>query len=310
MLKNVNKTIQHSLLVLSTVFLSQTVFSQDGKGGLFDGETQARTLTERWELSSETKKGTFVITPYKPIYVSPLRWSSDPNKLPTSDSPDNNALIPQDYNSVESRFQLSFKTKVMQGIFWGAGDIWLAFTQTANWQVYNADLSRPFRELNYEPEVILNFATNFEVFGVTNRMMGISLNHQSNGKSLPGSRSWNRVIFQTAFDYKDLSVIIRPWIRMHEKIEEDDNPGIEEYVGRGDITLIYKYKEQEFSLLARNNMRFNKRNKGYLEMNWTYPISGNLKAHLQVANGYGDTMIDFNHKQTIIGLGVSLIEWL
>jgi outer membrane phospholipase A len=35
-----------------------------------------------------------------------------------------------DYNNIETKFQLSFKTKVLQSIFWGHGDLWLAYTQS------------------------------------------------------------------------------------------------------------------------------------------------------------------------------------
>lgn len=275
---------------------------------LFDSSKQFRTLNERWELDSTSQKGTFLITPYKSIYILPTRWSSKPNEKPFSDNPQNVSPEAVDYNNLETKFQISFKTKIFQGLFFGQGDLWVGYTQKASWQLYNKSLSRPFRELNYEPEVILNFATDFNVFGLRNKMLGISFNHESNGRGMPLSRSWNRIILQAGLEKGNWSVYLRPWYRLPDT--EDDNPNISKYMGRGDLTVIYIKNANVLSLMARHNLYFNSKSKGYLEFDWAYPISGNLKAHLQVSQGYGETLIDYNNRQTTIGLGVSLIEWL
>ncbi len=70
-----------------------------------------------------------------------------------------------DYNNYEAKFQLSLKTKTLQNIFWGHGDLWIGYTQKAHWQLYNVKLSRPFRELNYEIEPILNFDAHIQLAG-------------------------------------------------------------------------------------------------------------------------------------------------
>jgi len=150
---------------------------------------RSSTMAERWELGEENHKGLFLITPYKPVYVTAGRWSSNPNTKPTSENPLYTLPFRVKYNSYEAKFQFSLKTKVARKIFWGHGDLWVAYTQKAHWQVYNEKLSRPFRELNYEPEIILNFATNYKVGGLKGSMLGVALVHQSNGKTLPLSRS-------------------------------------------------------------------------------------------------------------------------
>lgn len=269
-----------------------------------------KSMSQRWELDSLTKAGTFVFTPYKPVYLMPLRWSSNPDGQPRSgnsgsqyDNPNN-----QDLNNLEAKFQISFKVKALQGIFWGHGDLWGAYTQKNHWQVYNNALSRPFRETNYEPEVILNFATNFDFWGIKNRLLGVSFNHQSNGRALPYSRSWNRIIFQAGFETGDWQIYLRPWLRLPD--DKDDNPDITSYIGRGEAIGIYCSGRHTLTLTGTSNFELNKNLRGYIEAAWSYRIDGNLKGYLQFTHGYGETLIDYNNRQTTIGLGVSLIEWL
>lgn len=298
------------LQMLFLIGILSTIKAQSQVNSLFDNSKQPRTLSERWELDSISTNGTFLITPYKSVYILPGRWSTNPNEYPVSENPNYTASReePVNLNNVEAKFQISFKVKAFQGLFWGHGDLWVAYTQQASWQVYNKELSRPFREMDYEPEAILNFATDFNVFGLRNRMLGLSFTHQSNGRGGAISRSWNRVILHAGLESGDWNVYIRPWFRLPDS--EDENPGVIEYIGRGEATVIYTHKGNVFSLTGRHNLRFNSRSKGLLEFEWSYPISGNLKAHLQCTHGYGETLIDYNNKQTTVGIGISLIEWL
>lgn len=267
-------------------------------------------MTERWELDTTSVRGTFLVTPYKPIYVLPVKWSSSPNEQPFSGNPSADYVAPAaiNYDNIEAKFQLSFKTKVLQGIFWGTGDVWVAYTQISQWQIYNTKLSRPFREVNYEPELILNFPVNFNLFGFKTRMIGVAVNHESNGKSDPFSRSWNRVIIHAGFERKNWSVYVRPWFQM--PAAKDDNPDISEYVGRGDMNIIYIKNGNIFSFIGSHNLNFNSKSRGSAAFSWSYPIKNNLKGFLQVTHGYGETLIDYNNLQTTVGVGVSLIEWL
>jgi phospholipase A1/A2 len=277
---------------------------------LFNNKTQLHNLTERWELDTNSVRGTFLVTPYKPMYVLPVRWSDNPNEQPHSGNIDPDYIAPPgvDYDNIEAKFQLSFKTKVLQGIFWGRGDLWVAYTQISHWQIYNNNLSRPFREVNYEPELILNIPVKFKIFGFKTRMVGVAFNHQSNGKSDPFSRSWNRIIFHAGFERNNWTVYMRPWLRM--KAAKDDNPDISEYVGRGDLNIIYAKNGNVFSFIGSHNLNFGSKARGNSSFSWSYPIKNNLKGYLLLSHGYGETLIDYNNLQTTIGVGVSLIEWL
>ena len=135
-------------------FMVTPICGQAKSHPIFDGDNLFHNLSQRWELDSENYRGNFRFTPYKPTYILLGRWTSDVNKMPTSLNPEYSVETPIALNSTELKFQISFKTKIVRGLFFNNLDIWAAYTQKSHWQVYNADLSRPFRETNYEPELI------------------------------------------------------------------------------------------------------------------------------------------------------------
>ncbi len=268
-------------------------------------------LDARWELSEQSKLGTWNIRGYQPVYLMPVFWTSDKNTRPFSENPQNTvgADEAKRLTSTEAKFQLSLKTKALENVFGNNGDVWLGYTQSSRWQVYNEDESRPFRETNYEPEASLVLRTNYDLFGLNWRMLGLTLNHQSNGRSDPWSRSWNRVMLNLGFDYGNFALMVRPWYRIAEDGDDDNNPEIENYIGRGDLNAFYRWNEHDFNLMLRHTLKGGDDNRGAVQFDWTFPISGRLRGHFHLFDGYGESLIDYNHRATYVGLGVSLLNW-
>lgn len=266
-------------------------------------------LDSRWELSPESKLGTLNLRGYKPTYVLPFFGTTKQNTRPHSPAPDHTVTTPQQLDNVEAKFQISLKTKAAENIFGDNGDLWLGYTQSSRWQVYNKDNSRPFRETNYEPEALLVFSTHYELFGWTGRMASIGINHQSNGRADPLSRSWNRVVADVGFEREGWTVMLRPWWRIPEDRKDDDNPDIQDYMGRGEIQVVHEIGRNEIALTARHSFRGGDRSHGSLRATWSFPVVNNLRGYLEVFNGYGESMIDYNHRATYLGLGVSLLDW-
>ncbi|WP_141453202.1 phospholipase A [Pseudoxanthomonas sp. z9] len=277
----------------------QEALANAGKGSLLDS---------RWELAKDSKLGVFQLRGYKPLYLMPVFWTSDKNEMPHSPNPRNTVTEPQALDNTEAKFQLSFKTKFAENLFGDNGDLWGGYTQSSRWQVYNGEESRPFRETNYEPEVMLVFRNNYSLGGWKGRMAGVGINHQSNGRNDPLSRSWNRVIFTVGLDRENWALVLRPWWRVPDG-NDDDNPDIEDYIGRGDAMLTYSKGGHEFTVLARHSLRTGDKSHGALQLDWGFPIHRSFRGHIQAFHGYGESMIDYNHKATYIGLGISLLEW-
>ncbi|MBX9806195.1 MAG: phospholipase A [Flavobacteriaceae bacterium] len=281
--------------------------SAKGQSGLLSKKANSfQTLTEIWELEPDTQKGTFLLSKYKPIYVLPFRYTSKPNELPYNSGTE---VVSDKYvhiDDLETKFQLSFKVKLAQDILFGKADLWMAYTQKSYWQIYNTEFSRPFRETNYEPEIILNFPANFKIFGLDGKMFGVSFNHQSNGRTQTLTRSWNRIIGFAAFEEKNWSFVVRAWYAF----QLNENPDIKEYTGRADATFVYLLNKNIITLHGQHSLRTGLLNHGQIQVDWGFPIKGNLRGHFQFFDGYGDTMIDYNYKQTVFGIGVSFAEFL
>ena len=270
------------------------------------------TLSERWELSCRDQMPRFLPRPYKPVYLLPVSWTSRSNRSPapsSSESPDNGVIQALDLDKNEAKFQISLKSKIWALDDHGTLSVWGAYTQSSRWQVYNGRVSRPFRETNYEPELILTHGTHVALpFGWKASMVGLSLNHQSNGRAAPLSRSWNRVIGELSFERDETTVSLRPWWRVLNS-GSDDNPHIQDYVGRGEVLVTQKLGRHVLALTARHSLRFGDRSRGSAQLEWAFPIGGGLHGYLQLFSGYGESLIDYNFRESRVGLGVSVIEW-
>lgn len=271
-----------------------------GRGSLLD---------RRWELAKDSKFGEFNLRSYKPVYALPIFWTNKTNPLPTSGNPNNTVTDWHNVQPVEGKFQLSFKTKIVENIFGDTGDLWGAYTQTSRWQMFNSVESRPFRETNYEPELMLVFRNRYHLGEWSGRMAAIGINHQSNGQDDPQSRSWNRIVGTVGLDRDNWALVIRPWWRIPEGKREDNNPHIEDYMGRADAMLVWRNGEHEVSTLVRHSLRSGDRARGALQVDWAFPLGGPLRGRVQLFSGYGESLIDYNHKSTYVGLGISLLEW-
>ena len=265
-------------------------------------------MAERWDLRGHTGE-LFAPRAYRPVYVLPATWTDRVNRTPGSPSPDHTVPSPLELRAVETKYQISLKTKLLPDILGFPVSLWGGYTQSSRWQVYNGAASRPFRETNYEPEALLVWPIKGEILGWQMRMASVSLNHQSNGRSLPLSRSWNRIIGTLALERGEWVAELRPWARIYEGRNEDDNPDILNYVGRGELLLSRYWGNHALSLQLRHSLRWGQRSRGSGQVDYVFPLTGALHGHLQVFSGYGESMIDYNVRQSKVGLGVTIAGW-
>jgi phospholipase A1 len=267
-------------------------------------------IKKRLALEKSASNNPFAILPHKPNYILPFTYF-DANQTPYGD-----LLQGRSFDDFEAKFQVSLKYKITEDLFFKDLDLNAAYTATSWWQSYNSDISAVFRETNYEPELILSYSAPWSLFGVNIDHSTLAFNHQSNGQAGILSRSWNRLIAGITVVDEDLIWNLKAWYRIpeDEKVsdgspEGDDNPNIENYMGYGELGILWKINEQHnIDFLLRNNLKSD--NKGAIQIGWSFPLSKHLRGYVEYFNGYGESLIYYNENISRIGFGVKLTDWL
>ncbi len=265
-------------------------------------------LSQSFDLDANHESGTFTIRSHKRVYLLPAWYNSKPNYRPETPNQPGTLQYSDRNKSLEAKMQLSFKTKLAEDLFKTRADLWFGYTQVSQWQVYNNQMSAPFRNTDYEPELFITQPVKANLpFGGQLRMLGLGINHQSNGQSDPLSRSWNRVIATAGMQWNDLSVMSKIWYRIPESDHKDDNPDLTDYMGHGEVQWNYRLSNRQS---LGGTVRFNpKSGKGGMQFEYAFPINKRLRAYAQMYYGYGMNLLDYNHLHRSIGVGIMLNDW-
>ncbi len=261
-------------------------------------------LANRLAMEELGRASRFMLTPHKRNYFLPGSYHRRPNDAPYSGTDTSLSEL----NHTEAEMQLSIKILIRENIFNDNGHIYLGYTNHAFWQLYSDHDSAPFRETNHEPELILSFHNDWEIFGFRNSLNEFAINHQSNGQGKLLSRSWNRLMVRSVFERGNYVLALTPWYRLPEREQRypgdpdgDDNPDISDYMGHFEANTAYKYNDHIFSMMLRNNLSTD---NGAVELGWTFPVTTNLRGYLRYFEGYGHSLIDYNVRQQVFGIGI------
>lgn len=285
--------------------VNAAVANQDEIPAPEDAKAGESRIDRRAETERATADNPYVITPHRQNYILPAKYSTRTNADAFQAIPESDEI-----DKLELMLQFSFKYPLSTSLFGSNHSLWVAYTQQSYWQSYNGDASRPFRETNYEPEVILTFDLEpLSFFGINPKFLNFSLNHQSNGRSDPTSRSWNRIMAEVVFEKDNLAFSFRPWWRIPDSANDDDNPDIERFVGYGDFNFIYSWDKVSVDVMFRNNFSTSN-NRGAIRAGVAFPLWNRFRGYVQYFNGYGESLIDYDYHTQSLGVGIILTNWL
>lgn len=244
------------------------------------------------------------------MYLIPVKWSDDPNEDPKRSSWSTLDPASTDLHPLEAKFQFSFKLKLWQGLLAEHIDLWAGYTQTSWIQIYGPRSNTLFRETNYEPEAVVVIRTPANIGNWRFRAVALGINHQSNGRDGLRSRSWDRLFAMIGLDHQRWFMLLRPWVRIPQRLRWNENPEIEDHVGRLDLVLAHQSRSgHELSVLLRHSLLPKPNSRGAVQVDWAVPIGAHLMVHFQMFHGYGESLIDHNHPVTAVGAGLSLTNW-
>ncbi|WGL17581.1 phospholipase A [Microbulbifer bruguierae] len=258
--------------------------------------------SERVMAIREAASNPFTLASHKTNYLLPLVYNPSPNKA--GHEVDENQSDEYNLQKAEVQFQLSVQVPVWRGFLGKASFMSFAYTNRSFWQAYNSDESAPFRETNHEPELIMTWLNDWTILGFQNAANQLAINHQSNGRSGEDSRSWNRIYANMLFVRDDYYFAFKPWYRLPEDAEEDDNPDLEYYLGHFELTGGLRRGDHRLSMMLRNNLR--SENKGAVELRWSFPMGNRVRGYLKYFNGYGESLIDYDETVQTLGIGFEL----
>ncbi|MDO8953372.1 MAG: phospholipase A [Gammaproteobacteria bacterium] len=244
----------------------------------------------------------YAVSLYQPTYILPFYHTVSPYYSIYQGNTPNDQTLSRD----EIKYQFSFKVPVWQ--ITPKDKLFLAYTQLSYWQAYAG--SAYFRETNYEPEAYVSHRIDYNlVDGWTTNFINVGGMHESNGKGENLERSWNRAYVEAVSSKNGGMIILKPWVVMHDKTYEEDNPDMARYLGYGQAIAAYKYHSQVVSLTLENEAESGF-SRGSEMLTWSFPLTGPLDGYVQLFSGYGQSLIEYNHYTNAIGIGVSLSDWL
>ncbi len=222
---------------------------------------------------------------------------------------DNYFLVTSMNHWSETKFQFSVKYRLID-----LSQFYFGYTQKSFWNAWDFALSSPFKESNYNPEIFYQLRKSDDGW-LRDAQVGVE--HESNGRDGPESRSWNR-------GYVQVTIVPMSWFLVRPKmwipfIVERQNENIKQYRGYGDLSFeLSMAKDRD---LATLQIEIHKGanldvHKGGIQVGFVFkpielifgeqPKLFNGSFYLQYWNGEGESLLLFDQPVRRLRIGFIL----
>ena len=206
---------------------------------------------------------------------------------------------PTEFNS-DVKFQISFQQRLTKSSLPWNSYLYLFYTQKALWNVFERSL--PFHDLNFNPGIGISrfIIMKGHLIGKATMM----IEHESNGRDGTASRSWNKISWAG-------EAYISPFLMAHAKfwipiIDGKYNKDILKFMGISQAGFQARSNDDKWvldmTLVKRQgwNLNFNT----IVQLGYRINHNSNQFIMLQYYNGYGESMLDYNHYHSRIRIGL------
>jgi len=217
-------------------------------------------------------------------------------------------------DGTNARFQLSFKYRLFTpddsenpGFL---DHLYLGYTQVSLWDLEGE--SKPFVDTTYNPSL---FWQKDKVWAAPQQKFFVGLasgvEHKSNGKSGPDSRSLNDFYLEPRFNYRfdgGSTLTFGPRVKTYFATRSNDDYA--DYAGYVDWKLRWA---QDNGLILTGLYQQGKHGRTAMQVEAAWPLKRtflnmNGYVHLQYFKGYGETLLGYNQKSPgQIRLGLALV---
>ncbi|MGY8525088.1 phospholipase A [Paracidovorax citrulli] len=203
-----------------------------------------------------------------------------------------------------AKFQFSLRFRLFEGRDPTSrsllNNLYLGYTQFSLWDL--SEDSKPFRDTNYRPSLFYYLAdTGVQAGPLRQLSIATGVEHESNGRSGPESRSINTAFIRPTFHFgkaDDYHWTVSPKLYYY-LTEAEENSDIEDYRGYMDLRIAYgKPDSWELAATLRKGTR---KSYGSVDAQLSYPLArlipgtaGYLMAGYFA--GYGESLLDYNRK--------------
>ncbi|RAX55281.1 hypothetical protein CCY99_00855 [Helicobacter sp. 16-1353] len=206
------------------------------------------------------------------------------------------------YKPFEVKLQISAKINLASDLFYGIG-LFFGYTQASFFQMYSRDISSPFRDNDYMPEIMFYRALNWKLFGGEFYNIRFGYRHLSNGETKERSRGTDRIVAEIMYRYSDFTAHLKAWGYIRRSPSN-----INKYMGYSDLILSYKFLNRNHLNLTISNLFHNYTNyKGSVLLEYKFDLEI-LSVYVQYFYGYGDNIYQYNIKTHNIGIGFSIAK--